>query len=295
MKKQEVLDFEAIRKITISAIAAHDDLCNIMILKGGNALELIHRIGNRSSLDLDFSMDGDVENTHDLKDQLVEAVTDRFDAEGFVVFDTRIEFKPQPKQGLVPDWWGGYSFTFKIISRNEYKLLKGNLESLRRNASVIDDKNRRRFEIQISRSEYCVGSEEKEIDGFLLKVYSTSMIACEKLRAICQQMPEYEVSAGVSRSARARDFYDIYMLVQGGHVDFTSTHTHDILKAMFAVKKVPLQLLDNIERDAEHHRSDWPKVVNAVRGEVHDFEFYVQFVVRTIEALKSLGVINFPG
>ena len=47
-----------------------------------------------------------------------------------------------------------------------------------------------------------------ELDDYTIYVYSPTMIAIEKLRAICQQMPEYALQR--RPSARARDFYDIY-------------------------------------------------------------------------------------
>ena len=64
------------------------------MLKGGNALELIHRIGERASLDLDFSMEDDVAGASELEPRLKRAVEDRVDSMGLVVLDWK--FGPRP-------------------------------------------------------------------------------------------------------------------------------------------------------------------------------------------------------
>lgn len=48
---------EEILKLTISSFFYDDELAEIFVLKGGNALSLGHGISNRSSLDIDLSMD----------------------------------------------------------------------------------------------------------------------------------------------------------------------------------------------------------------------------------------------
>ena len=60
------------------------------------------------------------------------------------------------------------------------------------------------FTIDLSKYEYVAGKLELNLDDYAIYVYSPSMIAIEKLRAICQQMPEYPLRG--YRTARARDF-----------------------------------------------------------------------------------------
>ena len=48
------MTFEEIRRITIIALFSDDELIDQLVLKGGNALRLIHKISSRTSLDLDF-------------------------------------------------------------------------------------------------------------------------------------------------------------------------------------------------------------------------------------------------
>ena len=48
-----------IKRLTISALVADDILMGILVLKGGNALDLVYDITNRGSIDIDFSMEKD--------------------------------------------------------------------------------------------------------------------------------------------------------------------------------------------------------------------------------------------
>jgi len=50
---------ERIRRLVITAMFADDVLMNRLVLKGGNALDIIHKLGTRTSLDIDLSMPGD--------------------------------------------------------------------------------------------------------------------------------------------------------------------------------------------------------------------------------------------
>lgn len=288
------MDYRKIRHVALVAIASDDQLFELLVLKGGNALELIHRVGNRGSLDLDFSMERDVDDRDALSARLTHALSDRFDAEGYIVFDTKLVFKPVPRTGTVPQWWGGYTFSFKLIPQGEYIKYKGDLDEIRRRATPIDDANNRVFEIQISRYEHCAPSEVANIDLYSIRVYTLGMIVCEKLRAICQQMEEYEMSGRKARAARARDFYDIAVLVEGAGVNVLSAENVGILQAMFRAKHVPLSLLRLIRREREFHRSDWARVENAVRGQVQGFDYYFQVVLDVVDKLDAAGVIDPP-
>lgn len=45
--------------MAITALFSNDDLLDRIVLKGGNAMSLVHGLTERSSLDLDFSMEED--------------------------------------------------------------------------------------------------------------------------------------------------------------------------------------------------------------------------------------------
>jgi predicted nucleotidyltransferase component of viral defense system len=86
---------------------ADDVLMNRLVLKGGNALDIIHKLGTRTSLDIDLSMPGDFD-PEDLQRRIVQSLKDRFDSAGFVVFDDRFLERPEVKREGQPPHWGGY-------------------------------------------------------------------------------------------------------------------------------------------------------------------------------------------
>ena len=281
-------DLRAIRTIAVTAIASDDVLMEKLVLKGGNAMALVHRIGSRSSVDLDFAMEDDFADLGEAKDRLSRALADRFDAAGYVVFDYRFERHPPSSRSDEDRRWGGYSALFKIISKERYRRLGSNVDAMRREADLIGPEQQRVFRIDISKHEYCTGKVPASVEFFSCYVYSPAMIAAEKLRAICQQMPEYGRRA--HPAPRARDFYDIHALVTVAGVDLATQDNTVLLDRVFAVKEVPRGLLSKIRDQREFHRPDWPSVRNAVSGELREFDWYFDFVVALAAGLHPLGV-----
>ena len=119
------------------------------------------------------------------------------------------------------------------------------------------------------------------------------MILCEKLRAICQQMPEYGPVVKRTRpgSPRARDFIDIHTLLSALKIDLTTQQNRELLTQIFASKRVKLSLLRKVEKYREFHRTDYKAVVDTVKAGVtlKDFDFYVDFVLNLIKQLEPLG------
>ena len=70
-------------------------LSEMLALKGGNALSLVYGLSSRASLDLDFSLDSDFPDVTDARARLFQALRDRFDAVGFIIFDEQLEPKPR--------------------------------------------------------------------------------------------------------------------------------------------------------------------------------------------------------
>jgi hypothetical protein len=119
------------------------------------------------------------------------------------------------------------------------------------------------------------------------------MIVFEKLRAICQQMPEYaKIVKSPSSSARARDFFDIYTVLENFEIDFTKTENRNLLKYIFQAKRVPLELISKIKLYREYHREDFVSVRNTVKqiDELKDFDFYFDYVCKEINKLKALRI-----
>ena len=278
------MDFNEIRKLTITALFSDDILLEQIVLKGGNAVSLVYGYTVRSSLDLDFSIEGDFEDFEDTKTRLFRALENRFSSVGLVAFDLSFERKPSALNEGHPNW-GGYILRFKVIENEKHSRLK-DLGDIRRNALVVGPAELRTFTVQLSKFEYCTGKAEVELDYYTIYVYTPAMIVAEKLRAICQQMPEYGLRS--HSTPRARDFYDIHQLITKAGVVLSERDSMQLLTNIFAAKNVPVSLIARIQEQKEFHRLDWPSVQISVLGDLEEFDFYFDFVVNQVSILKSL-------
>lgn len=280
-----LVDLADVRRLVIIAMFSDDVLFGKLVLKGGNAISLIYKYGARGSLDVDFSIEGEFEDTEDAARRITRALTDRFDAAGFIVFDCA--FGPRPLTPSVDNpKWGGYRIQFKIIERDKHRRFNGELDAIRRNATVIGPVQQRVFNIDISRWEFCEGKTETKLDEFAIYVYTPPMLAIEKIRAICQQMPEYLMR--VAKTARARDFYDIHVIVEESKINLTDPENLELVRQIFTAKEAPLVLIGLIEKYREFHRQDWPSVEATVGQGLKPFDFYFDYVVGVAKKLESL-------
>ena len=107
-------------------------------------------------------------------------------------------------------------------------------------------------------------------------------------------MREYrEIVRSSSQSARARDFYDIYLLIERYGIDLTTPGNFDLLKKIFVAKRVPLNLLAKIRETREFHREDFVAVKATVGDSagLKDFDFYFDYVVAYCQhILDTLGI-----
>lgn len=285
------IDFEWIRWQMILAVASVDELCARLVLKGGNALNLVHRIGSRTSLDVDYSMGDGFTDLARVGDELLMALTARFESKGLVPIDFTLQ--PQPAKATTEAKWGGYSASFKLVDQEMMEQCRGDLDAVRRRSLPIGaPSDRRVFKIEISRNENCEARELRDHDGCSFFVNSLPMIAAEKLRAICQQMDGYDGRR--NKKPRARDFYDIHAIVRSGVVLQTTENKH-FVRAAFDAKEVPLSLLGQIESVRDFHEPDWPSVANSIAArENRDFGFYFDFVVREVIKLEPLWIMDSP-
>jgi hypothetical protein len=265
-----------------------------LVLKGGNALNLVLEIGTRASVDIDLSMENDFppKELEAIRSRLENRLQEVFNAEHYHVFDVTLEPKPDSVSPALAKFWGGYLATFKLIEEKRLKQCAGDLSAMRRNSLKVGAKGK--FEIDISKFEYCARKRAVDMDGFQVFVYSNEMIVAEKLRAICQQMPEYGPVVHRTRpgSARARDFLDIYTLITHFKLDITAPKNLELTKLVFEAKRVPIELLGKIGGFREFHRADFKSVVDTVKPGValQDFDFYFDFVLQQADRLlKALG------
>jgi hypothetical protein len=287
----ELKRLEEIKRLVVIAMFSDDLLLERLVLKGGNALDLIHRISTRASRDVDFSMQGDFakEDFDAIKRRVEVALQKTFRDVGLEVFDVSMEEVPEGITPDVADFWGGYGVEFKVIERKKFQELDGQLEAMRKHALKLGAGESTKFSIDISRYEYTTGKEPQELAGYRVFVYSAAMMTCEKLRAICQQMPEYGPVVKRMRpgGARARDFLDIHTLVTERCLDLASKENQELLANVFAAKRVPLELLKLVGNYREFHRQNFLAVKDTVKPgvELNDFDFYFEFVLGVIAKL----------
>ena len=116
------------------------------------------------------------------------------------------------------------------------------------------------------------------------------MLALEKLRALCQQVPEYRgIVFSMTPKSRARDFYDIYNLTRSFSIDYKIPENIELCKHIFDAKRVPLDFINKIEDQRELHRQSWNSLTDTV-GEkeiLKDYDFYFDFVIEQLGHLSQ--------
>ncbi len=275
---------QRIKKLTISALVADEILMGILVLKGGNALDLAYNITNRGSIDIDFSMEKDFSEIEKkrLLNQIESLLNDEFSKENLVAFDINFSDRPQKINDAVKSFWGGYLLEFKVIQHSKYVDLNENVDSNRRNAIPLHPDNSTKFTVDISKYEYVTDKRAKDIEGAVVYVYSPEMLALEKLRALCQQIPNYkEVVFSMTPRSRARDFYDIYNLAKSFSIDFKLADNIELCNHIFEAKRVPLNYISMLQEQREFHRQSWESVVSTVnqKENLKEFDFYFDYVI----------------
>jgi predicted nucleotidyltransferase component of viral defense system len=262
-----------------------DELLSQLTLKGGNALNLVYLLGCRASADIDLSLEQDFRDLENTRQKIFGALRSRFREAGLTVFDEKLTPRPLiPRRGA-DERFGGYEVTFKLMETGKYDALTDNLQR-RRESVVIGPFEQRTFRIQISKYEFCAGKRETELDDYTISVYTPEMLAIEKLRAICQQMPDYHLRG--HQTPRARDFYDIHSVVMGTKIDLKAPTNLQLTRDIFAAKEVPLVLISRIPEHREFHKQDWPAVEVTTSGKLEQFDFYFDFVIDQTRLLEAL-------
>lgn len=289
---------DEIRTITIKSLFSDDKISEIITLKGGNALSLLD-ISDRASVDIDFSIRENIRLSKEVEGVLFFEVLERgFLEYEYHVIDYNFSERPEKRRRTLPPFWGGYKIEFKLLDKSKReKILRENtdLKKIEQKESVSSEvidptKNGKKIEIDLSFDEYTRDSKQIDVEGVSVYIYSPVMIIYEKMRALCQQMPEYELrSSGV----RARDLHDIYMTIfnpkdEDMSRDFLlESENLEILKGIFSAKEVPLKLLNNMEQEKEKLNDDYKlNVMQQInKKDAVDFDYlfeYVQFLMEDI-------------
>lgn len=279
-----------IRKLVIIALFADDLLMNKFVLKGGNALDIIYKINDRASIDIDVSMVDEFskDELEDIRSRLERAFEKVFSDHNLLVFDLKLKPKPKEVFADIKNYWGGYSLVFKIIEKE--KAVDMSLQNMQKQALTLGPKNSTNFKVDISKFEYCKPCAEETLDDYTIYVYTPIMIVFEKLRAICQQIPEYAEQVHLKPRPRARDFYDIYTIINKLQLEdkILSNESIDVFNAIFRAKHVPIKILPQIKANREFHKEAFQTVIDTVSNidKEKDFDFYFDYILNFIERLK---------
>ena len=149
-----------------------DELMSRLVLKGGNALDLIHRVGARASVDIDLSMESDfaLRSEREFKIALRGHCVKRSALKAIKSLTSDFRSSLRGLTADLADFWGGYSVEFKLIEINRYEEFKADVNALRRNAVQLGQGPK--FSIDISKHEYTTGKAQLDLDGFAIFVYT---------------------------------------------------------------------------------------------------------------------------
>lgn len=287
------MDQREIRDTVILSIFGEDELYDKLTLKGGNALA-VQGVNTRASQDIDLSISNNIsmdEKTY--KPIFQKTLEEGFLERGLKIINFSFKAKPRSKNEIVQAHndnpknfnkivWGGYHIKFGIMELSKYeKLKKQNIKNLGAHA-LNTFQNKKNIEIDLSRGEYTDNREAKILDGYTIFVYTPLMIIYEKIRASCQQLPEYKINGN---KVRARDLFDIYNLIISNEnlkEEVENPNNFYILKNMFILKGVSIDLLNKFPNYKETLRRDYQdNVINQInkkKDEIPNFDFLMSYV-----------------
>ena len=212
----------------------------------------------------------------------LDRLQNEFNQLGYQVVSFKFEEKPSTKKEWTPPFWGGYKIDFSILKEEVFSnLSEAQLKNINAFAESIED-GKKKIQIDLSFDEYTDPRIKETIDDIDVYLYSPLMIIYEKIRASCQQLPEYTV--GMNKK-RARDLFDIYTILTNiKHIDLYDEVLNPdnlyIIDKMFSIKDVSIELIPKIETIKEELREDYlNKVIPQVPGDqsTPDFDYLFEF------------------
>ena len=129
--------FQEIKKTAVIALFSDTYLMNRLVFKGGSCLELAYQLFNRSSKDIDFSIEGEFkeESLETIEKRLCKTFSSHFKAIGYYVLDLSLKHKPRKTpQDIV---MSGYTLGFKLVALDMYQKCPQDLVKLRNLALTL--------------------------------------------------------------------------------------------------------------------------------------------------------------
>lgn len=273
----------------LTCLYANDYFKEEIYLKGGQAVRLVENIDNRFSADMDFSMSGKINNPDEFFKFTKEVLEGHFEGHDLHLFDCRWIRKPKVRKNGLPDFWSGWQLEFKLIEKSK-KLLAS--EDKTRQALIPKNTNTSKITLEISEFEYCGSIQKVNLKGSEVRAYSRVLIILEKVRAICQQHPDY---AYAGNKQRTRDYYDIANLIEKSlkeskeNTDAFYAESKKHLENVFKAKEVPLDILERIFAAdfLELQEKGWATVEATTSSyQRQSFEYYVEVLKEFIRKIK---------
>jgi hypothetical protein len=187
------ISLEEVRRRILIALFSDDELMEALVLKGGNALALVHKVGSRASLDMDFSVQNAFSELDKTRTRICDTLRREFGSAGYVIFDEKFEAKPSQLSSDQPEWWGGYIVEFKLAERALYERFRDDIQALRMRSEVLGPAQQRKYTIDISHHEFCEGKVQREVDDYVvsghLEQYRLLAISVVVERAVAARVP----------------------------------------------------------------------------------------------------------
>lgn len=280
-------NLEYFRDLIFKALFSDSEIKSILLLKGGQLLN-VFGISDRASYDIDFTIESDKnEIFKKLEPKMKLNLENTLCSHGYLVIDYTFKTKPGKRHPTLPPYWGGYEISFKIISKEKEKTLKKkwrNEEDLKqimsKAALQLGSGNSTKISIDLSYHEYSGEAEEIEISsqGITIRAYRPIIVIYEKIRALCQNIPGTHLPT--NKANRSRDLLDIYKLIYT-ESPYSSTEQEILsieyiteLMKVFASKKVPLELLLELEKSRDNLEIDFNEKLIQTSPDAEKVTFY---------------------
>ena len=260
-----------------------------ILIKGGQALRIKENIKERLSIDIDASVKGSVSDPDAFFVRFKKSLDRQFEKYNLVVIGFKREKRPKTPHPDAPDFWTGWQVSFKLHENVKLKQSK--------TAIIPDGSASSKIIVDLSEYEYCGDFEtmELKIESEKKKVltywYSTEMLIVEKIRAVCQQHPDYSLRR--KTTSRARDFYDMANLIKkkikDGKISAFRRKCATLVDPIFAAKKVDKEIIKKIfePKFVAEIGKGWPMVLETIpKRDREEFEVYVDILQDFINSLR---------